>query len=269
MAYRSWLKDVRSIHDLGEHCHSLSFRKPEDEDRDVKYDEKWLARLRSDIPVAPEFQFAFGTRMHDSWIEWVKRTSGEFRIRVNNDLAQEFMGVVTDKLDIHVPTVLNTIYGRETKPITGDWLAPVDLVFHDPAYVNAVRTDASGHLKWAEWEDIGPRRDRSMLDQFLYDWFFEQDERIQCIIQIWSPMTGDGSSYLYLLMDCSKATAQDYRAQAISQTLSPLAAQVWTDMVSGDSDYRGWPHIYEYVENRLQTLNRSWDDLRPNQPVKR
>lgn len=269
MAYRSWLKDVRTIHDLGEHCHNLSFRKPEDESRDIKYDEKWLARLRSDIPVAPEFNFAFGTRMHDSWIEWVKRTSGEFRIRINNDLVHEFMGVVTAKLDIHVPTVLNTIYGREAKPITGDWLAPVDLVFHNPSYVNAVRADAAGHLKWAEWEDIGPRRGRSKLDQFLYDWFFEQDGHIQCVIQIWSPAMGDGPASLYLLVDCDSASAQDYRAQAVSEVLSPTAAQIWTDMISGVDEFRGWPHIYEYVENRLETLNCSWDDLRPNPTLRR
>ncbi len=264
MAYRSWLKDVRKIQDLGPHCHNLSFKKPEDDARDVKYLEKWLAQLRSEIPVAPESQFAFGCRMHDSWIEWIHRDSMELKIRINNDLAQKYLETITDVLEIHIPTFLNTKYKWPHPLEVNDWVAPVELIFEDPVYVNAVRVGPSGELRWTDWETAGRKSGQWQADQYSREWFFCQDGRIQCIVYLWSINVGKGlSDELYLLIDCKKARATDYRESALSQVLTPLAGEIWREMISGNHEYKGWGHEYEFLENRLKHYGSTFEDLRP------
>lgn len=268
MAYRSWLKDVKTIHDLGAHCHNLSFRSPEDDARIERYEEKWRARFNAPIPVQEEYQYAFRSGMHDSWVEWIKRSPGELRIRINNDLCQHFVGQICKMLDIHIPTFLNTTYDRDIDKSADiiDWIAPVDLVFEDPIYVNAVRQELEGKLRWSGWENAG-RQKPFQADQFLYDWFFEQDGRIQCIAAIWSRRPGSKvGDTLYLLVDCSRARAEDGREQAIKKLLGPGAAAIWNDFQAGvdigDSQDK-WTHAYAYIERRMEARGLKLQDLRP------
>lgn len=269
MAYRSWFKDVKSIHDLGEHCHHLNFDKPEDDARCMKYEEKWRARFDAPIPVDEQYQFAYRSGMHDSWVEWIKRTPGELRIRVNNDLAQHYVGQIAEMLGIHIPTFLNTTYRRDidkgTQPT--DWLAPVDLIFDDPVYVNAVRQAPEGKLRWSEWEDVGRRKEPFEADPFLYDWFFEQDGRIQCVVAIWAHRPGRWlSTTLYLLIDCARVRAEDHRERAIRDLLGPAAADVWNDFLNG-VDIGGaedkWTNAHAYIEKRMEVRGIRLKNFRP------
>jgi hypothetical protein len=254
VAYRSWLNDIKVIQDLGDHCQALTFRKPEDEKREIKYEEKWRARTQQNIPVADESKFAFGSRMHDSWVEWIKRSRGEFRLRINNDLAHHFVYELSEMLEIAQPDDFEA------------WVAPVDLVFEDPVYVNAVREYPGGKLRWTEWENLG-RRNQDKPEQFLRDWFFEQDGRLQWIAELWRTRVNDLSNKLYLLVDCSIARAEDGRAQAIRDILGLPAEQIWTDLVNGvdqGDDWHGWSAVYAYIEKRMAARGIQANDFKLN-----
>lgn len=269
MAYRSWLKDVKSIHDLGEHCHSLNFRKPEDEARGDKYDQKWLQRLRADIPVKPEDKFAFGTRMHDSWVEWAKRDQNQLKIRVNNDFAQHFVQQICQMLGIHVSTFLNTKYRQDIDLAQQgpDLVTPVDLVFEDVCYVNSVRYGPGGTLRWAEWRNLGRRERTYEADAFLYDWFFQQGGRIQWICEIWNPTSSNAlSSSQFLLVDCSLARAEDGRSKAIGDVFPQAVTDIWNDLLSGedlDPNRDPWNQVRECIQKSMERRSLKLNDLMP------
>jgi hypothetical protein len=243
MAYRSWLKDVKSIHDLGDHCYVYDEDAPNCEEREAKYDEKWLARLKMDLPVAPEHRAFYGSKMHDSWVQSIERTKHELRLTLNCINADVFAAGLAHILEVKSPAVV--------------W--PVDLILRDPVYVNAVRHTPEGKLRWADWESLKGGNGPCDGPEFLSDWFHEQECRLQWIAEIWDYRDGLGrvSPSLYLMVDCAEALAEDRRAAALAKTFGDGVLPLWTDAVSGvdqDSEPRGiWAvdTMYEYLQRRM------------------
>jgi hypothetical protein len=241
MAYRSWLKDVKSIHDLGEHCYISDWDAPDCDKRETKYQEKWLARLKMDLPVAPEHRVFYGTKMHDSWVQRISRTPKELRMTLNCINADVFASGLAHILKVKSPAVV--------------W--PVDLILRDPVYVNAVRHTPEGKLRWADWESLEGGDDPCDGPEFLFDWFHEQEGRLQWIAEIWDYRDGSGrvSPSLYLLVDCAEAVAEDRRATALAKAFGDSVLPLWKDALSG-VDQGSEPYGIWVVDAMFNYLNR-------------
>jgi hypothetical protein len=249
LSYRSWLEDVRTIYDLGEHCHALEYT-DENQERIERYEDKWLARLRQPLPVAPEFEEYYGSYMHDNWIRCIERSRSELRIEL-----------ISLNADIFAIAVSKLLAIKQRLP---KWR--IDLVLRDPVYVTGVRVDPRGKLRYADWKHMPAAEDVRHLNVFRYDWFFQQDGRLQWVVEIWSRKSDWRNSSLYLLVDCSEALSEDFRASAIAQAFSPEVAELWQDVASG-VDFNGnapWnaPGMAAYLIGRIQSRGWSVEQLR-------
>jgi hypothetical protein len=225
MSYRTWLKDVKSIHNLGPHYLHKRHR-PWDEDADARADAKWSKKLQEPIPVEPEFVEFFATRMHDSWVIGLERTDDQVTIRLNSIYADIFAWALAEVLEVdRVPSA---------------W--PVHLVLHDVVYMRSARHDPNGALRYANWRELRST-EFTRGDTFLYDWFFEQDGRIQWIAEFDARRLSlrSLSSSMYLMVDCARVSAVDLRREALGAAYGPMAAELWdqalldsgTDMIWG------------------------------------
>lgn len=208
---KSWLAEAKSIHDLGS-WYYLPKPGVYDEKQDMRKEAKWLEQLRKPLPVEPQYVKFFGSRMHDSWVMGIERSPDVLRVRLDNCEADMYAFNLAGVLDM--------------EPVPSQW--PVDLLLHDPRYVRGVRHDPQGNLRFAEWENIRSCEPQKG-DQFLHDWFFEQDGRLQWIADIWSWEQGRGklSTSMWLLVDCARATAEDYRSPAIKRAYGPGGLTLW------------------------------------------
>lgn len=211
MAYRSWLRDVRRIEDLGEHCHNLEWTEA-NEPRMEEKEEKWLARLRrDDIPVSPEYKNFFGSRMHDSYIQSITRQDERVEVFLHNDWCDEFVKAHyrIEGIEASVP------------------LAPVTLIAEDVCYSTICQPDREGYLKWQDSPKIFDKTKVDYGIPFSADWFFQQDGRIQWIVEYLN-VGPFGRSYL--LVDCGHVKAYDGRFVAIEKAFGEELAQAWLDV---------------------------------------
>ncbi len=76
------------------------------------------------------------------------------------------------------------------------------------------------------------------MPQFLYDWFIEQDGRIQWIAEIDSRGKRGGklSSSVYLMVDCARVSAIDLRENAVRKAYGDAGAALWRDVTIGSED---------------------------------
>jgi hypothetical protein len=211
MAYRSWLKDVRRIEDLGEHCHNLEWTEA-NETRMEEKEAKWLARLRrDDVPVAPEYKSFFGSRMHDSYIQSILRKDDRVEILLHNDWSDEFIKAHYRIQGIEAPV-----------PLT-----PVTLSAEDVRYSTICRPDREGYLKWQEGFSVVDKMNVDYGVPFSADWFFQQEGRIQWIVEY---LNVGPFHHTYLLVDCGRVTAWDGRQAAIEKAFGTELGQAWIDV---------------------------------------
>ena len=240
---RSWLAKAKSVHDLG---HPIYIPKPVhswDEEREERIQEKWTQLMRKPLPVDAEFSQFFGSRMHDSWVIGIERTPSILKVRLDSIDADIFAWNLTDELGIAI--------------IPSQW--PVELLLHDPVYVRAARHDPFGMLRFADLRLIKSDEPQKG-SQFLYDWFIEQDGRIQWIAELWSYSKNRGkpSTSIYLMVDCTRASALDLRENAVRKAYGDAGAALWRDVTIGSEDCPRFKGIWGMETMRDFLRERIW-----------
>jgi hypothetical protein len=215
MSYRTWLTKARSVHDIGGEFYAPKGGEPWDDARDQRASEKWQRHARQPVPVEEAFRTCFGGWMHDSTVLGIERLGSRFRVRLNSIKACDFA------------SYLAQVIGAD--PV--DRRYRVDLILHDVSYVRAARHDRLGHLRFADWERLSG-------SEFLGDWFFEQDGRLQWIAQIYDrlPRGSALSDDVFLMVDCARATADDRSAEALVDAYGAPAARLYRDALAGRDD---------------------------------
>ncbi|MEI7576200.1 MAG: hypothetical protein WCK51_04855 [Armatimonadota bacterium] len=249
MAYRSWLKAVKHVGDLAQQFVPYDDCKPEASKRNKLSDERWLDAMKRQIPVAPEFLRYFGTRMHDSWVISQERTGDHIRIELDSIEGNVFCSQYGLWLDVEFP----------------EPLMPVELYCHDVRYARWARHDKTGWLKFAEPEfrEIDPTR--TMSDSFTYDFFFEQDGRIQWIalIRAWPRYSDWHISDLFLMADCSGVSAVDHRANVILNHFGAKAGLMWHQFFN-QTEFDAWdqPQLFALFKSVSEREGWTKNDLR-------
>ena len=179
MPPQSWLAKAKSIHDLGNWFYlpkkGERWNEAIDEKRDDRTDANWVKKLQEPIPVADEFREYFGSKMHDSWVVAVERNDSQ--------------------LVVHLDSIYGSIFARGLANFLGAPRAvmrwPVDLIAHDATLVRAARYDPKGNLRFSDLRKLKSDAPQSG-DSFLADWFYQEDGRVQWIVDInaWSPSDG-------------------------------------------------------------------------------
>ncbi len=239
---RSWLAKAKSIHDLGGHFYVPNASRPWNEKRDLLSERKSLERMRKPLPVEEAFRPFFGSRMHDSEVVAIERTPAVLRVTVDSIDADIFNYGLADLLDVP----------RQKGP----W--PVDLLLHDPRCVRAARYGPRGELRFADWERLLPRPEGRSLS-FLYDWFHEDDGRLQWIAELsaWESHRAALSDSVFLMVDCTCATAVDRRRETLVAAFGPAAGLLWDDAWAGVEANPSYPFIwgddlmFDYLSHRL------------------
>jgi len=128
--------------------------------------------------------------------------------------------------------------------------------------MRAAHYDPDSKLRFADVDRIHSDRPQGG-DEFLYDWFFQQDGRIQWIAEIWlHPRRSERlSQAMYLMIDCEKATAEDRRAAALEKVFGPAVLPIWSDYLTGvdvgDSPHGlvVWDDMVAFIRRRLAHYN--------------
>ncbi len=236
MSYRSWLKDVKHVCDLGQHLFQTRWKDPNYDKREDLRDDRWLAAIRQETPVAPEFKQYFGSRMHDSWVIGVHRTNDQIRIELDSIEGNVFCTQYGLWLDVEFP----------------EPQMPVELYCNEVCYARWARHDKDGWLKYAEptFRKIDPSRTQS--DSFGYDFFHEQAGRIQwiAIFRAWPGWKGGLRSDLYLMADCGSVTAVDRRSQTLDLHFGSRVALLWREFFN-QTEFDVWdqPQLFALFES--------------------
>ena len=231
----SWLAKAKSIHDLGGY---FVVQKPGryDEEKDLRAERKWRQKWEEPIPVAPEFRVFYGSRMHDSWVMGIERKPDVLGVRLDCINADIF--------------ALNLVAVRDIERLPSQW--PVDLLLHDPRYVRAARHDPEGNLRFIDWKAIHSEAPQEGTN-FLYDWFFQQEGRLQWIAHLWDwrDSTHKLSNSALLMVDCARATAVDHRANAIERAYGPGARLLWEDALANFHGQWGIGALEGFIIDRI------------------
>lgn len=184
---------------------------------------------RKPLPVADDHKDLFGSAMHDSGIFSLELRHKELFLRLDNIEAQDFARVYSKHI------------GKEIADVP----MPVELVCHDVDYVNAVRAKSLGHLVWTDWEAL--LKDPVRQTEFLYDWFYEQDGRLQWIVTLYL------RGFLYLMVDCSSASAIDRRRSTLVKLFDETAGQFWDQVLIEARNRYMWNDeiLGEFLRDRM------------------
>ena len=135
---------------------------------------------------------------------------------------------------------------------------PVDLMLHDPRYVRAARHDPEGKLVFADIRKVSfePYETGNELygtgDEFLSDWFVQEDGRLQWIADIYSRRKESRrlSSSIYLMVDCTRATAVDRCRPLIEASYGLGAGILYQEALAMSITEYVW-YSREFVERRI------------------
>ncbi len=211
---KSWLKDAKHVNDLGGVPHLKSnIPWEEEERREAVYWERWLTKLKKPIPVNEEYRPFFRSGMHDSWLVGSERKGGEYNLTVSCIFATVFAENLGNILGLH-PERLHWHFAGPFRVI---------LSCHDIYYQRNADLDPSGWLKFYRIEL--PEFKNFTQGTFLFDWFEEQDGRIQWVVNLWIKMEN-----VFVLTDCKSLSATDLREVDLTKAFGPNVAKVWADV---------------------------------------
>jgi len=214
MAYTSWLAEVKDVRAIGGDFFRWTANEALDDKRSELADERWRRNFDRPLPVAYPDRLFYGASMHDSWVLGIERGKNVLRVRLNSIQARDFMAILAAELDL--------------PRVEGPW--PVDLLLHDPVYVRAARSDRTGGLRFEDPHRLG--EGNGLTDaEFLYDWFWEQDGRLQWVAQLY---TGDRwraalSNEVFLMVDCAQASAADLCPGAMERAYGAAARMLYEE----------------------------------------
>ncbi|CAN1559699.1 hypothetical protein MCEMSE15_02594 [Fimbriimonadaceae bacterium] len=229
---KSWLKDAKHVNDLGGVPHLKSnIPWEEEERREAVYWERWLAKLKKQIPVNEEYRPFFRSSMHDSWLVGSERKGGEYNLTVSCIFATVFAENLGDILGLH-PEGLHWHFAGPFRVV---------LSCNDIYYQRTADLELNGWLKFYRIEI--PEFKSFEQGTFLFDWFEEQDGRIQWVVNLWIKMEN-----VFVLTDCKSLSATDLREVDLIKAFGPNVAKVWADVRMATE--RDWH--YELVHSEIQ-----------------
>ena len=214
MAYRSWLKDVRRINDLGDHLYHFPKGK-EHWDRVGGYEKRSFELRARPIPTEPGSEKFFGCSLIHSYVIGTNRIADRFEIHLFDVNVYSFVWEYSEVKGIEIE----------------DCRARVVLVFEGINYANSVRPDPEGWLKHADVSTWRTTDDLKATDRLLCDWFYEQDGSIQWIgvFMKFEANLSWPQNDVYILIDCKRVYARDERATAINKIAGDECLQLWQE----------------------------------------
>jgi hypothetical protein len=247
---KSWLAKAESVQDLGNH---LYVSKPHKDDfvEWLRHEDRWREMRNRPIPVAEPYKKFFGSGMHDSRVMSIDRNSDRLRIRLDC--------INADIFAIDLASVL------EVEEVHRQW--PVELLLHKPAYVRAARYDPTGTLRFADWTKMCSDEPQQG-DQYLRDWFFEEDGRIQWIAMISSMGSYRQqflSSEMFLMADCYEATALDVRSIAMETVFGKPGRIIWEQALADFDGLWGCQALEGFVMDRMRAHGFGAGDFVPSE----
>ena len=242
MAYRSWLKDVRKINDLGSHL----FHFPKNKETWPRMDEYENRRIelnrKRPLPVDPGSERLFACRLKWGHIIDVKREKDRVEIHLYDAEAHSFVLEYCEIKGIEVV----------------DCRALVVLVFEGVNYSNSMYPDPEGWLKHADFTKWRSDLDFNSADQLFYDWFFEQDDHIQWVGEFMKfdqrhPTRWQDS---YLVIDCNRVYGRDQRTKIIEKSIGLECANLWDEFQNllWDEELH-LSQRFEFLESRLTAIS--------------
>jgi len=232
MPQKSWLADVKTIYDLGQWC---ACRVDWDRDcvdegyMDRKYKKLW-AHHALGCPVAPEFQRYFHSALHDDWVLGQRRDK-DFRLFVGCRWADDLHRMLCDKTEMELPP---TYYIEE-------------IVLHKCHYARWARSDQRGNLTFWQppfheqtFERVNAAPGLEPYEDFLTDWFFTEDNRLQWVLVVDGRRSGNG--YCYGMFDCESVSVVDHRERQMVATWGEAVRPLW-------NAYAALPILERYPDN--------------------
>ena len=153
--------------------------------------------------------------MHDSWLVGSKRAGSEYSLT----LSCFFASIFAENLGSILCLRPDQIYWDFSGPFR------VNLCCHGVTYQRTATEESGGWLKHFR---IPPHEFKSYNDgTFLYDWFEQQDNRIQWIVEL-----NLGPKRVYVMTDCSSVSATDLRGVDLLAAFGPNVLEVWNDVLA-------------------------------------
>lgn len=207
----------------------------------MKLDDRRQEHL--DNPVRPNsldpnsYQF-FEGHLHDGYVYSAQRDGSRLEIAICDCVLEDFADQFFGEIEVEHEDVQS----------------PVRLVFEGVNYVNAVRADAEGWLKWDDWERWRPVTDRSQADTFVRGWFSEQDGHLQWIgyFRKWVPNLGNLDTDLFLLVDCERATAKPESERVLRKKMGDdcYEAYAYINSLPPEEMWLARGHLRRYLESK-------------------
>lgn len=204
MAYRSWLKDVRRINDLGQHLGHFPNNK-EGWDREWESEKKLLKLLETrTLPVDAASEIYYNGGLHDGFVYGITREKDRIEMTISNTWADYF----------------SQEFYTETDQELVDLMSPVRLVFEGVNYANGVRKDPEGWLRHDDWLHWSEQPKDHWRDNFVRCWFYEQGGKLQWIGEFRKQVQKRKlSDELFILIDCEKTYAMPESERTLRKSL--------------------------------------------------
>lgn len=204
MSYRSWLKDVKHVRDLGSHVYGSNETWQVQERRDEQY----FALRQEPLAQLGELWRYFYGAFHDAYIVSFEHVGSDFKIVLEDvTWVDEFF------------RTLSQIVGLDIKPATGF----VTFWFQDVRYLTTLAARPDGVVRFSKYEQPGSE------DCLYRDWWFSQDGRLQWVAQLDSFGVRRGLLNVgpFLVVDCEAVRVLDHRPSDIRRKYSTLVEQIW------------------------------------------
>ena len=235
MSYRSWLKDVKHMQDLGSHVYSTN----QDWETQDKRDQKYYALAENPVKGLEGIaQYFYGT-FHDAYLLGFERADREFSIKLGDLWLDEFLEQVATLAGVEVP----------------DIDSHVTLSFHDVVYQTTLAARADGIVRFYRYEKP------SSTDYLYRDWFYRQDNRLQWIasLDVYAEGRGKMSVGPFIVVDCSSVTVRDEREIRIRAAVSTQLAQMWSEFWADAPTFkRLWPPLANQAAFAKFLEERGW-----------
>lgn len=208
MSYRSWLKDVKHMQDLGSHVYSTS----QDWQTQEKRDQKYYALRENPVAGLNGNEKHFYGVHRGARILGVTRTDRDFSISIEDWWLPSFLEDISALARVDVP----------------EFSVPLTFRFHDVAYQTALAARPDGVLRFFRYEKP------SEYDLLYRDWFCTQDGRLQWIasLDVFGKVKGKMTVGSFLVVDCKTLSVDDEREETLRGAASPIVVELWREYSS-------------------------------------
>lgn len=211
-----------------------------DWDREWEYEKKEMARLENPFRPAnldPASYPFFEGQLHDGYVLGIEQAGDRLEVTVTYSLLEMFCNTYHDEI------------GEDWKPI----LSPVRLMFEGVNYINAVRTDPEGWLKWDDWTRWRSTDDLRCADTFLRGYFYEQAGKVQWVghFHKWATGTRKDPYNFFLLVDCERVSAKPESERALRKRIGDHCYDAWMyiQALPRDETWFSTGHLRRYLES--------------------